>query len=125
LSLVYAAQSIVFIVTGQVPAIVTLSGHPTNVVFALDLTLLIPWLVVGALWLVKRRPWGYVIAAILSIKGPLYTLVLGLNSILVVNRGIATTSELPLWGSLTVLGLAAGALLFGNMNPTLKGQKKS
>ena len=56
LGLVYLIQSIGFIATGTVPAIVTISGHPTNVVFALDLTLLIPWLILGALWLMKRQP---------------------------------------------------------------------
>ncbi|MEW5870057.1 MAG: hypothetical protein AB1894_12325 [Chloroflexota bacterium] len=115
LGTIYLIQSMAFIVTGQLPAIVTIAEHPTNVVFALDLTLLIPWLVFGAAWLIKRRSWGYVIAGILSVKGPLYTLVLGVNSILVVKAGISQTSELPLWASLTVLGLAAGALLFGNM----------
>ena len=117
LSLVYVAQSLGFIVSGQAPAIVTLSGHPTNVVFALDLTLLIPWLIVGAIWLFKRQPWGYVVAGILSVKGPLYTLVLAVNSILVVNAGITQTSELPLWGTLTGLGLLAGVSLFWNIQP--------
>jgi hypothetical protein len=77
LSLIYVAQSMAFIATGQLPAIVTITEHPTSVVFALDLTLLIPWLAVGAIWLIKRKPWGYVIAGVLSVKGPLYTLVLG------------------------------------------------
>jgi hypothetical protein len=63
----------------------------------------------------KRQPWGYVLAGILSVKGPLYTLILAVNSLLVVNAGISQTSELPLWGSLTVLGLIASAFLFGNM----------
>ena len=115
LSLVYLLQSVAFIFTGQLPSIVTLSGHPTNVVFALDLTLLVPWLVLGALWLFKRLPWGYVIAGILSVKGPLYTLILALNSILVSQAGLTETSELPLWGTLTVLGCLAGWLLFKNM----------
>ena len=126
LSGVYLMQSIGFIVTGQLPAIVSISGHPTNMVFALDLTLLIPWLAVGAVWLMKRQPWGYVVAGILSIKGPLYTLVLAVNSLLVVRAGISQTSELPLWGTLTVLGLIAGALLFGNMKSSMKesGERK-
>ena len=115
LGFVYVSQSIAFITTGQLPAIINITGHPTNVVFALDLTLLIPWLVLGAVWLIKRQPWGYVIAGILSVKGPLYTLVLGVNNILVVNAGVSQTSELPLWGTLTVLGLVAGGLLFGHM----------
>ncbi|MBI5953032.1 MAG: hypothetical protein HY865_15345 [Chloroflexi bacterium] len=124
LGLVYLIQSIGFIATGNVPAIVTLSGHPTNVVYALDLTLLIPWLILGALWLIKRQPWGYVIAGILNVKGPLYTLVLAVNSILVVNAGISETSELPLWGTLTVLGLIASVLFYVNMKSEHESEKR-
>ena len=117
LGLVYLIQSSSFITTGNLPAIVTMSGHPTNVVFALDLTLLLPWLILGALWLMKRKPWGYVIAGILNVKGPLYTLVLAVNSILVVKAGISESSELPLWGTLTVLGLIASGLFYINIKP--------
>ena len=115
LSLVYILQSLNFIISGQLPAIVVLAGHPTNVVFALDLTLLIPWLLVGAVWLIKRQPWGFVIAGILSVKGPLYTLVLGFNSFLALNRGVTQTNEIPLWATLTALGLSASLFLFFNM----------
>lgn len=115
LTTVYALQSIGYIVSGQMPGIVTLSGHPTSIVFALDLTLLVPWLALGAVWLMQRKPWGFVIAAIISVKGPLYTLILAVNSVLVMRAGLAETSELPLWGTLTVLGLAAGVLVYGNM----------
>lgn len=117
LGLVYLSQSIGFIATGTLPAIVTMSGHPTNVVFALDLTLLIPWLIIGALWLMKRQPWGYVVAGVINVKGPLYTLILALNSILVVRAGITKTSELPLWGMLTILGLVASGLFYANLKP--------
>jgi hypothetical protein len=115
LSTVYLIQSVAFIVTGQLPAIVTISQHPTNVVFALDLTLLVPWLVVGALWLIKRQPWGYAIAGILSVKGPLYALVLSVNSVLVQQAGLSQSSELPLWGTLTLLGLVVSLLFFWSM----------
>ena len=115
LSLVYILQSLNFIITGQLPAIVILADHPTNVVFALDLTLLIPWLIVAAVWLLKRQPWGFVIAGILSVKGPLYTLVLGFNSYLALSRGVTETNEIPLWGTLTALGLTASLFLFFNM----------
>lgn len=115
LSAVYLLQSISFIFTGQLPSIVTISEHPTSVVFALDLTLLVPWLVVGALWLMKRQPWGYVVAGILSVKGPLYTLILAVNTVLVMNAGLGGIGELPLWVTLTLLGSLASALLYGNM----------
>jgi hypothetical protein len=115
LSAVYLSQSIGFIFTGLVPSIVTTSGHPTNIVFALDLTLLVPWLVLGALWLMKRQPWGFALAGILSIKGPLYTLVLTVNTILTMRVGMGTGAELPLWITLTVLGSIAGAVFYGSM----------
>ena len=120
LSGVYLMQSIGFIVTGQLPAIVRSPVTPP-MWFS-------PWIYpvdpVAGSWsrLVdeKRQPWGYVVAGILSVKGPLYTLVLAVNSLLVVRAGISQTSELPLWGTLTVLGLIAGALLFGNMKSSMK-----
>jgi hypothetical protein len=115
LSAVYLMQSIAFIFTGQLPSIVTISGHPTSIVFALDLTLLVPWFVVGALWLMKRQPWGFVIAGILSVKGPLYTLVLAVNTVLVMKAGLTGAAELPLWITLTLLGLLTSGLLYGNM----------
>ena len=115
LSAVYLMQSVGFIFTGQLPSIVTISEHPTSIVFASDLTLLVPWFVVGALWLMKRQPWGFVIAGILSVKGPLYTLVLAVNTVLVMKAGLATAAELPLWVTLTLLGSLASGLLYGNM----------
>lgn len=120
LSAVYLSQSIGFIFTGQVPSIVTASGNPTNLIFALDLTLLVPWLVIGALWLVKRQPWGFVIAGILSMKGPLYTLILTMNTLLTMRAGMGTGAELPLWITLTVLGSFAGILFYGNIQAVKK-----
>jgi len=115
LSIVYLMQSISFVATGKVPAIVTTSGHPTNVVLALDFTLLIPWFVLGALWIMKRQPWGYVVAGIINVKGPLYTFILSVNTILVTRAGLGGGDELPLWVTLTVLGLISSGLFYGNM----------
>jgi len=115
LTLIYFMLSITFIATGEVPVIVTKSGHVTNIVFALDLTLLVPWLVLGALWLMKRKSWGYVIAGIINVKAPLYTFILAVNTVLVMRSGLDSGGELPLWITLTTLGLIASALFYGNM----------
>lgn len=120
LGVVYLAQSIAFFMTGQLPAIVTITEHTTNVVFALDLILLVPWLVVGALWLMKRQPWGYVIAGIINVKGPLYTFILLVNTALVTRAGLGGEGELPLWATLTVLGLIASGLFYVNMKGNLQ-----
>jgi hypothetical protein len=117
LSLIYIAQSLGFIFTGEVPAIVTNTGHPTNVVFALDLTLLVPFLVLGAIWLIRRKPWGFVLAGILTIKGPLYTIVLTAGSLWAANAGVPDVAgQVPLWVVLTVLGLIACGLFYRNMD---------
>jgi hypothetical protein len=120
LSVVYFAQSIGFIVTKQLPSIVTASGNPTNLVFALDLTLLVPWLIVGAVWLKQRKPWGFVIAGMVSVKGPLYTLILTVNTVLIMRCGMGTGSELPVWIALTLLGSLAGLAFFNNMQSVKK-----
>jgi hypothetical protein len=120
LTLVYLMQSLGYVFTGQVPDIVINSGHPTNIVFALDLTLLIPWMALSGVWLIQHRPWGYVIAGIICVKAPLYTLVLTINTLLLVQSGLATPDQVPLWGGLTVFGLAATALLYGNMRPAAR-----
>jgi hypothetical protein len=74
-------------------------------------------MILGAIWLIQRRPWGYVIAGIVTLKGALYTIVLTVNSLLVRQAGLAGADELPLWGTLTVIGLAALYLLYKNMRP--------
>lgn len=121
LSVVYLAQSMSFIFTGNLPSIVIFSGHPTSIVFALDLTLLIPVLVLGAIWLWQRKPWGYILAGITLVKGPAYTLVLSVNSLWAAKAIIpAASAEAPLWVSLTILGLVSAGLLYGNMRPERK-----
>lgn len=118
LSVIYVSQSLGFVFTGQLPAIITRTEHPTSVVFALDLTLLVPFLVLGAIWLLQRKPWGYVLAGISTVKGSVYTLVLTAGSLWAANAGVeGVLAEAPLWVFLTALGLIAGVLLYGNMKP--------
>lgn len=55
------------------------SGQPPTdptLVFALDLSLIVPAMVTGAIWLWQRRPWGYVLAAMMTVKGATYGLAL-------------------------------------------------
>jgi hypothetical protein len=117
----WIAQSLSFVVTGQVPEFIRRVDHPTSVVFALDLSLVVPFLILGAIWLWKRQPWGYVLAAILSVKGTVYMLTL-----VVLSTGAMTadfpgiSAELPLWGVLSIGFLAASLFLLGNVQPSKK-----
>jgi hypothetical protein len=49
-------------------------------------------------------------------RTPLYILVLPVNTVLVMKAGLATAAELPLWVTLTLLGLLASGLLYGSMD---------
>ena len=113
LTFIYVAQSVGFIFTGVLPSIVTQSGHPTSLVFALDLTLLVPFLVLGAFWLLRRKPWGYVLAGMTTVKGTLYTLVLSAGSFEASRAGIPDVAgQIPLWIGLTLMGGMACGLLY-------------
>ena len=112
LSAVYVAQSIGFIVTGELPAIVVATGHSTSIVFAIDLSLLVPGLVLGGFWLWQRRPWGYLLAGILNIKGAVYTLGLAVGSWQAAKAGIpGAAAQLPFWGLLSLCGTIASVAL--------------
>jgi hypothetical protein len=95
------------------------TGRPTPVateafklVAALDLTLMVPALGLGGYLLFRRRPWGYVISASAAVQASLYLLVLSVNSVVAIRRGLAEApGELPLWGALLVLTTAATTVL--------------
>jgi hypothetical protein len=111
----WIVQSLSFVVSGQVPEFILKVGHPTSIVFALDLSLVVPFLVLGAIWLWKRQPWGYLLAAILNVKGAVYMLALAAVSVSVAKAGLQTASELPLWGFLSLGFLVASLSLLGNL----------
>ncbi len=121
LSTIYVSQSLHFVATGQLPPIVVKTGHPTSVIFALDLSLLVPVFVIGAVWLWRRRPWGYVLASMSMIKGATYTLVLTVVSLWAAKAGVpGAAAEAPLWLFLTIVGLIGSLLLLGNLKAVPK-----
>jgi len=118
LTTVYLLQFVGFVTSGEIPAIVLKTDHPTNVVPALDFSMVIPWLLLGGVWLWQRRPWGYVISAIMIVKGAVYMLSLTAASISPMLAGFPeAASEIPLWGSLCVGFLITSGFFFGNMKP--------
>ena len=114
----WIAQSLGFVVTGEVPEFITKVAHPTSIVFALDLSLVVPFLVLAGIWLWQRRPWGYLLAAIMSVKGAVYMLALAAVSLAAVQAGFPESGgELPLWGLLAAGFLVASLFLILNVKP--------
>jgi len=104
------------------------AGRPTPIapevfklVAALDCVLMVPALVGGGVLLWHRHVWGYVISAIAGIQGSLYLLVLTINSIIFVARGLAESpGEIPLWSSLAATTSAATLWLLGHAGRRLE-----
>jgi hypothetical protein len=101
-------------------ALYVFAGLPTpiepeafKVVAALDLSLMVPALIAGGVLLWRGNPWGRLVATMTSVQAALYLLVLTVNSVVAISRGLAKfPGELPIWGPLAIgAALAAASLL--------------
>ncbi len=61
--LMWLSEAVPASFTGVVPQSVQEDGTPTNVIHVLDMGLLLPALIIGALSLLRRRPLGYALSA--------------------------------------------------------------
>ena len=76
---------------------------------------MVPALTAGGVLLWRRRPWGYVVASLASIQGALHLLVLSVNSVVAIRRGLASPpGELPVWGVLLVVTSVIALVLLAN-----------
>jgi hypothetical protein len=95
------------------------AGTPTPIepeafklVAALDLSIMTTVLISGGVLLLRRHAWGSVVAAIGAVQGSLYLVVLSVNAVVVINRGLAVApGEVPVWGTLATLTVVATVLL--------------
>jgi len=116
--------SLSYIFTGQIPQMIVAVDHPTNVTAALDLSMVVSVYVLGANWLWKRQPWGYVLAAIANVKGDVYMLALAASAVSTVQAGASEDlSQVALWGFIGVGCLIASLFLFGNLR-SAKGDEQ-
>lgn len=112
LATVYFATWIGFIFNNQVPEMITRTNHPTNIVPALDLSFVIPLFIVGGIWLWRRKPWGYILAVIVNIKGVVYMTGLCAATLSVFIFGASNSlSEMVIWGTIGVCCLIVSILL--------------
>lgn len=113
----WIAFSLSFIFTGQVPQAIVQTEHPTGVVFATDLSLLVPGLVISAILLWKRQSWGYILGSIVLIKATTYGLaMIAMSTFAYVETG-AGDPMTPLWAFLSTGCLISCGFLLGNMKP--------
>ena len=110
-------------VTGEVLADIPIRGQ--HVVFALDLSLLVPALVVSGVLLWRRTPIGYVAAGIVSVMGSLVLLNLLLAAAFQANADVAGVRAFPPESvAMTVGMIASMALLLGRRTQTRGGNER-
>jgi hypothetical protein len=108
----WTATSAAFWFTGTPPAIVETIGHPTNLIAALDLTLVVPLNALGAWLLWRRSPWGLVVGALANVKGALYMAALTASTLTAWAAGASDEAALAgLWASIGAGCLAASVAL--------------
>jgi hypothetical protein len=118
LGLFWIVASAAYPTTGEVPAIVVASGHPTNVPAALDLWLVVTFGLLGGSWLARGRPWGYILSAVWAVKGAFYMLALSAASMTAFRAGaLADLSQLGLWVPIGVVCTAAALVLLADVDP--------
>ncbi|MFZ5946317.1 MAG: hypothetical protein ACOYVD_19680 [Bacillota bacterium] len=116
----WVASSLSFIVTGQVPENILKTGTEFAVVYATDLSLLVPSLIVSGALLWRGRPWGYVLSAMVMIKSVTYSLVLLVMSFISYVKIGEGDPYTPLWALLSGLCFIALMFLLGNMKSSGK-----
>jgi hypothetical protein len=115
LGVVWIAQLLNFAISGHV-AQSALGEGGFKLVAALDLSFVVPGVLLAAIWLWQRRPWGYVLAVVFNVKGAIYTLVLTIGSLYSARAGVQRAADLiPLWIFLGVACLISAVLLLKDM----------
>ncbi len=114
----HGAVSLRYVVTGTVPPMVEATGLHTNLIAALDLSMVVSVAFLGGVWLWRRRPWGVVLGVLWCVKGAVYMLALSAATTSALLAGATDAwQQLLLWGPIGVGCLGASLLLLRALGP--------
>ncbi|MDQ3810579.1 MAG: hypothetical protein M3336_09835 [Chloroflexota bacterium] len=112
LGLAWVAMIISHLATGATPSRVN------QVVWPMDLIVAFPAMFWGGLWLWRRQPLGYLVAAVLLIKGGLLGITLVVNTWLASTFwGVAADPAVPVYALGGAGGLVLAARYLGHLRP--------
>lgn len=110
--LVWTAQALLFVVRDEQPDIIATSGIHTSIVFGLDLTLVVPWLVIGGVLLWRRTQAGLLLGVVLNVLTVLYMAALAMAGGFIAEAGFEDVSwSTPPYVEIGILALIALAWL--------------
>lgn len=104
-----------FIFTGQVHTSISQTDHPTAIVFAVDLVLLIPSLIFSGVLLWQKRLWGPILSSVVLVKANAYGLALIFMTVISYRSTGVMDPFILLWIVLTVGCLVSLVLLLRNL----------
>jgi hypothetical protein len=108
----WVIQAVQFLASGTVPKVIADSGLHTSIVFALDLTLIVPAMLIGAVLLWRGHPAGVVLGVAMNVLGALYMAALAIAGAFQARAGISGASwAAPPYIELAITSLAACSLL--------------
>ena len=115
---IWIIMSISYVFTEKIPQPIIDTEHPTAVVFATDLVVLIPLIAMSGIFLWKRTQWGYIFSTISLVKATSYGLALIFMTLLFKKETGKSDPLLFLWVILTLGSLFAMIVLL-----SLKSEK--
>ncbi|MGM0445860.1 MAG: hypothetical protein ACQEQH_05580 [Bacillota bacterium] len=121
LGIFHISLSLSYVLTGKVPEIVVNVNHPTNIIAALDLSLVVPVALFGGYSIINKKRWGYLISVIWNVKGFVYMFALSSAAITTyINGAVDSLMELMLWGPIGIGCLIMSYLLIKNIKEDSK-----
>ena len=101
---------------GSTPEPILLAKTPTSAVHVQDLAVVLPLYLLTAVWLWRRRAWGFVLAPILLILADVMLLALLAMGIFMAQAGFAGSLDMaPIFAVLALLSLALTGVYFVNI----------
>jgi hypothetical protein len=111
LSAAWVAMVISHLASGAVP------NRVNQVVWAMDLVVAFPALFWGGVWIWRRQALGYLVAAVLLVKGGSVGLTLVVNTYLATLWGLAPDPMVPVYAVGGVLGLGLAFVYLRHVDP--------
>ena len=103
-----------YVATGQVPQLVIDGGGGTHLVAALDLTMIVPLMLVSGWLLWRSRPWGRILAPAMLVQSTLIVVDLLVTPAFQAAAGIPDAwAMLPVWLVMGAGFVAGAGLLLG------------
>jgi hypothetical protein len=101
---------------GTTPEPILLAKTPTSAVHVQDLAVVLPLYLLTAVWLWRRRAWGFVLAPVLLILADVMLLALLAMGMFMVQAGFAGSLDMaPIFAGLALLSLALTGVYFANV----------